>query len=414
MTKPTNQQITVEQSGAFVETFSLAATSRGPLDGLRFAVKDLIDVAGHNTGCGNPSWRDTHPRAELHAVCVEQVLAAGGECVGKTITDEMAFSLIGENHFYGTPLNPAAPDRVPGGSSSGSASAVACGLADFALGSDTGGSVRVPASNCGLWGLRPSHGAISVAGVMPFAPSFDTIGFFANDSEILERVGSVLLARDPISEPTQPTIHLLDEAFSLIDSEVRVALDPVLDELRVLFPGRLRKASLDAWCGVAAGGGLEPWVDSFYTLQFAEIQSSLSAWIADARPTFGPATAASFELARSLDRRTIGAAARRREAYDHCLAAAMGPGDLLCIPTVPAPAPLKATNAQNRKGHYYRRALSLTSIAGLARLPQVSLPLAVTAASPVGLSLIAARGQDMHLLATVRKIAAALVSSRSG
>src|SRR5262245_57237595 len=152
-----SSDFTVAQSNAFVATFDLPPTSSGPLDGLSFAVKDLIDIAGQKTGCGNPGWRDLHPAAVAHAPCVEQLLQAGGRCIGKTITDELAFSLLGENHFYGTPLNAQAPDRVPGGSSSGSASAVACGLVDFALGTDTGGSTRVPASNCGIWGFRPSH-----------------------------------------------------------------------------------------------------------------------------------------------------------------------------------------------------------------------------------------------------------------
>ena len=171
-------KISFEQSGAFIERIALPATHSGPLDGLSFAVKDIIDVAGHRTGFGNPTWLETHPPATVSAVCVEQILQAGARCEGKTITDEIAFSLLGENHFYGTPLNAAAPDRVPGGSSSGSASAVSCGLVDFAFGSDTGGSVRVPASNCGIWGLRPSHDRISVAGVLPLAPTFDTVGFF--------------------------------------------------------------------------------------------------------------------------------------------------------------------------------------------------------------------------------------------
>ena len=139
--------ITVNESNAFVTTFDLSPTGSGPLDGLCFAVKDVIDVAGCKTGCGNPTWRDSHPTAAAHAVCVEQLLRAGARCVGKAICDELAFSLLGENYFYGTPLNPRAPDRVPGGSSSGSASAVACGLVDFALGTDTGGSTRIPASN---------------------------------------------------------------------------------------------------------------------------------------------------------------------------------------------------------------------------------------------------------------------------
>src|SRR6476620_10438368 len=188
--------ISAEQSGAFIEQFTLPPTKDGPLSGLTFAVKDLIDVAGHHTGCGNPAWRDMHPPASVSAVCVEQLLAAGARCEGKTITDELAFSLLGENHFYGTPLNPAAPDRVTGGSSNGSASAVACEIVDFALGTDTGGSVRIPASNCGIWGWRPSHGLISVAGVMPFSPTLDTVGVFTRSAELLQRVATVLLATD--------------------------------------------------------------------------------------------------------------------------------------------------------------------------------------------------------------------------
>src|SRR3954470_13638247 len=204
------QTISVEQSGAFIEKFTLPPTKDGPLRGLGFAVKDLIDVVGHPTGCGNPTWRATHPPADVSAVCVDQLLAAGAQCEGKTITDELAFSLLGENHHYGTPLNPAAPDRVPGGSSSGSASAVACGIVDFALGTDTGGSVRVPASNCGICGWRPSHGLISVAGVMPFAPTLDTVGVFTRSAELLERVAAVLLATDAsASSTTRPgTMHL--------------------------------------------------------------------------------------------------------------------------------------------------------------------------------------------------------------
>jgi amidase len=178
-------KITVAQTNAFVATFEMPPTGSGLLDGLCFAVKDLIDVAGRKTGCGNPAWHDSHPPAVVHAVCVEQLLLAGARCVGKTVSDELAFSLLGQNHFYGTPLNPQAPDRVPGGSSSGSASAVACGLIDFALGTDTGGSTRVPASNCGIFGFRPSHGFISMAGVNPLAPTFDTVGVFSRSAEVL-------------------------------------------------------------------------------------------------------------------------------------------------------------------------------------------------------------------------------------
>ncbi len=405
--------ITLAQSGAFVETFELPPTSDGPLAELRFAVKDLIDVAGRPTGCGNPTWRETHPPAAVHAVCVEQLLAAGGKCIGKTVTDELAFSLVGENHFYGTPLNPAAPGRVPGGSSSGSASAVACGLADFALGTDTGGSVRVPASNCGIWGLRPSHGFVSVAGVMPFAPTFDTVGILARNSEMLRRSAEVLLAGKAVIGGEPPTIHLLDDAFTLVDAETRQALEPVVERLRALYGQRVRTISFAQIFGDGPGRRWETWLDTYCVLQWTEIRSTLGAWIAAVRSQFGPATAASFKLVHDLDRTRARSAIESREASYRTLRQVIGPSDLWCFPTVPSSAPAKASNAQDRTGGYYRKALSLTSLAGIGRLPQVSLPLASTAVSPVGLSLIGAHGHDLFLVAAAEEIGRALVGAET-
>lgn len=402
--------ITLAESRAFVETFEIDPTGSGPLDGLRFAVKDLIDIAGHKTGCGNPSWRDTHPAATVNAVCVEQLLGAGGRCVGKTVTDELAFSLIGENHFYGTPLNPKAPDRVPGGSSSGSASAVACGLADFALGTDTGGSVRVPASNCGIWGLRPSHGFISVAGVNPFAPSFDTVGILARSADVLARVASVPLAHEPFLGEMPRRVHLLREAFAIADPEIQEAMDAPLKHFRSLFGERVCETSLVEISGEPEGMGLQAWYDSYCMLQWAEIESSLGAWIAATKPAFGPITARSFDLVKNLDRRQVSRAVQRREKYYRRLRAFLGPTDLLCLPTAPTLAPLKGEKIQrDRAGStYYPRALSLTSVAGLGRLPQVSLPLAEYAGVPVGVSLLATYGQDAFLLGVAQMVAASI------
>jgi amidase len=409
--------ITVEQSGAFVETFDLPPTGNGPLAGLRFGVKDLIDIAGRKTGCGNPSWRDTHPPARSHAVCVEQLLAAGGRCIGKTVSDEVAFSLIGENHFYGTPLNPRAPNRVPGGSSSGSVSAVACGLADFALGTDTGGSVRFPASNCGVWGLRPSHDFISVAGVMPFAPTFDTVGLHARSAEVLSRAASVLLgsAGANASVVRKPqSIHLLTDAFALAESAAQQAHQPALKKIRRLFGGAVRETSL-----AEILGGNEPmpvnfdtWHETYCVIQWSEIENSLGPWIADSKPTFGPVTTKNFELVKTLDRRRVAPAIVRREKYYRALRKFLGPHDLLCIPTTPAPAPIKASlGMDQRVGDYYKRSLALTSIAGICRLPQVSLPLSTVTvdgeALPLGLSLLAAFGEDLFLLNIVQQIAQA-------
>jgi amidase len=338
---PTQRQagISVEKSGALIETFSLPPTGAGPLDGLTFAIKDLIDVAGHPTGCGNPTWKKTHPPAKVHAVCVEQLLVGGAAAVGKAVTDEVAFSLIGENHFYGTPLNPAASDRVPGGSSSGSASAVACGLADFALGTDTGGSVRVPASNCGLWGLRPSHDRISLAGVMPFAPCFDTIGVLARSGEILEKVVGVLLAANAAASHEPERILLLTDAFELADADVHVALEQPVKRLRARFGQQVDSITIEALTGSPGRAGFDLLWDVYCVLQWAEIESSLGAWIADARPEFGPGTARSFALVHALDRRRIAPATAARAEVCRRVADVLGPSDLLCFPTTPGSAP---------------------------------------------------------------------------
>jgi amidase len=392
--------ITVAQSNAFVTTFDLSPTSSGPLDGLRFAVKDTIDVAGFKTGCGNPTWRDSHPAAVVHAVCVEQLLLAGARCVGKTICDELAFSLLGENHFYGTPLNARAPDRVPGGSSSGSASAVACGLVDFALGTDTGGSTRVPASNCGIWGFRPSHDFISVAGVNPLAPSFDTVGFFAQSADVLAKVGLALLTGVPVSASKPAKIHLIREAFAVADADVQQALAEPLQLLREIFGHAVRESSLQELVGGGGGDSFATWTHIFCVIQWAEIESCLGAWIANSQPEFGAEIAASFQLMSQLDRRRIAEAVPQREQYFRNLHEFLGPADLLCIPTTPALAPRKGDPPRRSSSGsgYYPRTLALTSVAGIGRLPQVSLPIADAEAVPVGLSLLARHGEDSFLL----------------
>lgn len=399
--------ITFEQSGAFTEQFTLPPTRSGPLDGLTFGVKDLIDVAGRPTGCGNPTWLATHPPATVHAICVEQILAAGAQCVGKTITDEIAFSLFGENHHYGTPLNPAAPDRVPGGSSSGSASAVACGLVDFALGTDTGGSVRVPASNCGIWGLRPSHGFISVAGVMPLAPTYDTVGFFARELEVLSRAADVLL---PIADtaaipPTVGSIHVVKELFAIADSAVQDALATIVDQLRHTFEGKVQETSLAELCGDERAANPSTWLTIYRVLQGTEMLSCLGAWMAAAKPGFGPAPSVGLQFVRSHDRSRVGEAIAMRELFCIRLNSALRPNDLICLPTAPTIAPLKGSKADDRNSDYYVRTLPVTAVSGVGRLPQLSLPLGQVGTVPIGLSLAAARGNDLFLLNVAKQFA---------
>jgi len=396
-----------QKTDAFVERLELPPFQQGSLTGLDFAVKDLIDIGGHTTGCGNPDWRDSHGPAAANAVCVDQLLSAGATLKGKTVTDELAFSLLGENYFYGTPLNAKAPGRIPGGSSSGSASAVAQGLVDFALGTDTGGSVRVPASNCGIWGLRPSHGFISVAGVNPLAPTFDTVGVFARSADVLAQVAAVMLACEASSASEVDRLVLIDEAWQLVDRSALPALRAVVESCAdQLCGGRAEivEISMREIDGANAEQ-LENWLLTYNTIQRAEIWSCLGLWVETYRPQLGPAIAMSFQLARDVKRDVVIKFIEQREAYCRSLNSFLSPRDLIVIPTAPCIAPLKGSIGNNREqGDYFPRALSLTSIAGIARLPQISMPLAEVDGCPIGLSLLAARGQDAFLLTVARQL----------
>lgn len=396
----------IAESKALVENFTIGPKNPGILDGLRFVVKDLIDLESRKTACGNPTWRDTHPVAAANAVCVDQLLYSGATCIGKTILDELAFGLNGENFFYGTPLNPKAPDRVPGGSSSGSASAVACGIADFALGTDTGGSVRVPASNCGIFGMRPTYGSISLAGVNPLAPSFDTVGVFASTHAILCKVVSVLIARDIPSPVKVGTVYFLNEAFALCDPEVNEALKAAVELIRDAFRNKTRDTTLRSITEECSEKGLQDWYDTYCHVQWAEIWSCLGSWVTETRPLFGPRTERNFQLASGVDRRKTVQAIHRREMYYRALKNFLGPNDLICMPTVAALPPVKGSLGIDRTvGDYYPRMLSLTAVAGIGRLPQVTLPMGSVRGIPVGLSLLASERMDAFLLGAADRLA---------
>ncbi len=355
----------------------------GALSGLSFAVKDLIDVAGCRTGGGNPDWLATHAAAATSAPVVDALLAAGARLKGKTITDELAFSLEGANAHYGTPVNPACPDRLPGGSSSGSAVAVAAGVVDFALGTDTGGSVRVPASFTGIHGFRPSHGRVSTAGVVPFAPSYDTVGWCARDAGVLAAVGQILLgpgAAEPIRR-----LLIVRDAFALATPAAAALL----------------LAQARRWGAVAEitvfDGAQAEWLECYRVLQGAEIWQQLGPWIMAQRPTFGPSIAARFADAATIDAAAVTRYRAVRQAIAHRLRMVVPPGTGLIVPTTPGPA-LPKSAAPAEIGAFYRSALPLGAIAGHAGLPQVTVPIARLDGCPLGLSMVGAAGCDAALL----------------
>ena len=378
--------------GAFVpgSDVRLSPTAPGPLNGFTFAAKDIFDIAGEKTGCGNPDWQASHPAAASHAWAVARLLNAGARLVGKTITDELAYSLNGQNHHYGTPTNSNAPGRIPGGSSSGSAAAVAGGLCDTALGSDTGGSIRIPASYCGLYGLRPTHGRIPLDGVMPLAPSFDTVGWFARDAASLEAVGEVLLGEDAAAMSFERLL-LAEDALGQATTLAQESLGAWIAGLEM----RLTKARPVHLA--ERPGALDKLMLAFRAIQAREIWAVHGDWIGATKPRFGEEIQERFDWVQIITEAEAAEASRLRAAFTEDLEALLQPGNLLVLPTAPGIAPLANAHPQDLRVHR-NRVLALTCIAGLSGLPQVTLPLAQVDGCPLGLSLLAPRGSDRALL----------------
>lgn len=356
-----------------------AAQTGSPLAGLRMAVKDNFDVAGTVTGAGNPEYAADHSPAIQHAAIVERLLGLGVQIVGKTHMDELAFSLMGLNARYGTPVNPAAPDRVPGGSSSGSASAVAAGLADIGLGTDTGGSVRLPASFCGLFGWRPSHGMLPASGMVPLAASYDVPGFFTRELALMQRLIGLLAS--PVSIPGTLRFWLPEDLWALAEPATAKAL-------RAALPGQS-----DSTAAILPAGGAAACLTAFRHHQGHEIWEHFGAWISQRSPDFGPGIHERFEMTRHIDGAQFATAADYRDRLVRHLKAQMAEDVVLVYPTAPAPAPLLST-PQSELEPFRNRALSMLAVAGHAGLPQLTIPLTRIDSAPVGLSFVTTRNQD--------------------
>lgn len=388
----------------------LPATGTGALDGHTLAVKDLYAVAGHRIGAGNPVWlAEAQPQATT-ATAVAQLLDAGAAITGIAQTDEFALSLAGTNQHYGTPPNPAAPARISGGSSSGSASAAALGQASIGLGTDTGGSIRVPASYQGLWGIRSTHGAIALDGVQPLAQSFDTVGWMTRDPGALAAVAQVLLAQTGhhaglhIGEPAlaaEPGLKFISSLFDQVEPEVADAVCAALDaQASPAVERRLESAPVQ----LHELEGVSPemhaaWFEAFRIIQFREAWANHGEWIAGHWEAMASDVGARFRMASELTAdqemhaRALAAGARR------IIRGWVGEG-ILAVPSAAGPAPLREAAALGGAviEEHRRGTMMLTCLAGLAGLPVVNVPLRTRAGLPTGVCLIGPAGSDIALI----------------
>ncbi|MGD0023030.1 MAG: amidase [Xanthobacteraceae bacterium] len=364
----------------------------GPLAGLTAVVKDMYDIAGSRTGGGSPDWLAAQRPAPRHAAAVENILAAGATITGKTICDEFFYSVTGVNAHYGAPPNLRAPGRIPGGSSSGSAAACGANACDFALGSDTGGSVRIPASFNGLYGLRPSHGRVDLAGAMAMAPTFDVAGWFANAPGVFRRVGAVLLRGDPVA-PNVERLLVAADCFAQADAEVAALGHDFLRRAAAALPPPSEATVASA----GAAAGLDEWREAFRIVQAKEVWESFGAFVTGSKPNLGPGIRDRMAFAATVTADQADAARRVVESVRAHVRALVTPGTIMALPTAPSIAPLLVSGDEEME-NFRVRVMRLTCIAGLAGLPQMNLPVGTVAGCPAGLSLIAWPGGDEALL----------------
>ncbi|GAA0410339.1 amidohydrolase [Acrocarpospora corrugata] len=344
----------------------------GPLAGVRLAVKDVFDVAGTPTGAGHPRWLERQEPAAADAAAVARLRAAGAVLAGKTHTDELAYSLGGTNAHYGAPDNPAAPGHVCGGSSSGSAAAVAAGRADLGLGTDTAGSIRVPASYTGLYGFRPTHARAPREGMLPLAPAFDVPGLLTRDLTLLRAAAGALLDGEGGGRATRLCVP--PDLWSDLSPRVGAALAPAI--ARLGLPVHRTPLGHDV-------------TDAFAIAQAAQAWQSHGDWIIRERPEFGPGVAARFARAESLTGEEVALARKALDEAADRLRVLLGDGGVLVLPTAPGVAP-----AFGRPENRRPATLRLTCLAPLSGTPALSLPAGLLDGRPLGLTLMVARGCD--------------------
>ncbi|HKY86507.1 MAG TPA: amidase [Pseudorhodoplanes sp.] len=372
----------------------IKGASAGPLAGLTAAIKDMYDIKGTKSGGGNPDWLKHAKPATSNASLIQKLPDAGATIVGKTISEEFFFSLTGANVHYGIPVNPRAPGRVPGGSSSGSAAAAASNACDFAIGSDTGGSVRIPASFCGLYGLRPTHARVDMTGAMDMAHSFDVGGWFANAPGIFRRVGDVLLGGERVDAAIANMI-VLDDAFAEADPAISELVKAALGAMA----GELPKPHHDK----IAPEGLDVWREGFRVLQAREVWQAYGDFVTKHEPVFGPGVKERFHFASIVTDDEVAKANDVRRRLRERVASMVRPGTILALPTSPAIAPLVTSTAEQLEA-FRARALRLTCTSSMSGVPQVTIPIGTVSGCPAGLSFIGWRGGDEALLALAGKL----------
>ena len=352
----------------------------------------MCEIKNFKTSCGNPEFYENCKIADDYAPFLKNILNAGAILKGITICDEFFYSLIGENAHYGTPANLVAPGCVPGGSSSGSAAALTTDLYDFSIGSDTGGSVRVPASFCGLFGIRPTHNRINTKGVYPMAPSFDTLGWFSKNIEIFQKVSPVLLSPNEKTRFPFKEFVIAEDILELADPNIINLFDNCINNS---FPEikKIRISKHDK----------DKIADNFRILQGGEIMENVIPWILENKPKISPEINNRIKMAMNIKTDEINQAIKFRENLKEEIDQTLPKGLIALFPTTPFSSP-KCGQSDEQLGSYRKKLMEFTSIAGMTSRPQISMPKFKDNTGPIGISLLGWQNSDEILLENITNL----------
>ncbi len=389
----------LETFDGIIDRLDIWPTTAGPLSGLKFAVKDMFDLEGRTCSFGTPDWKRTHSPATKNAPSVQQLLDAGAHLKFNACADELACSLDGINVHYGTPINAQAPDRIPGGSSSGSASLVARGEVDFALGTDTAGSVRVPASYCGIFGFRPSHDYISIEGVCPLGASFDTVGVFATSSDLLELASDVLLRvdRNYVAADSTPTNLIIPEQFASV-------LDPLIAPYMMAFVEVLKKRFSTVKEQNFYKHARDVY-DVFSIVRAREAWSAHAEWLETVKPNLAASIRQRIYSCRTISDDDFERGSTARANLLSRSEQVVDSNSFICLPTTWGFPPLKSAGEGELQDNRNRN-IVITTLASCYGFPQVTIPIPV-GRMKLGISLLGAKGSDKALLRFVKELTGA-------
>ncbi|CAN4088737.1 unnamed protein product [Withania somnifera] len=417
--------------GAFVERLNLLPPPQPPppkaphpLTGLTFAISDVFDINGFVTGFGNPDWTRTHEPAIQTSTVVSSLVEGGATCTGRTVVDDMTFGISGEQRHFDTPTNPAAPARMPGGSSSGAAVAVAANFIDFSLGTDAVGGVRVPAAYCGVLGFRPSHGTVAHTGIIPVSASLDTVGWFAREPSILRRVGHVLL-QVPFAAPRNPrNIVIADDCFQSVNFPGDCISQAVTKAVEKLFGRQIlshenleaylnsKVPSLKLFAGKKSNGerkssSTNMLAYAMHILRRHEFKENHLEWINAVKPNLDPVISTQMQGALEVTDANIDSCQTIRNEMRSALNDLLKDDGILVIPTVAEPPP-KIGAKEIQSEDYQIRSFSFSSIASMSGGCQVCVPMGFHDKCPMSVSFVARQGGDRFLLDTIQTMHASL------